>query len=458
MLEPALPPTLVIDDDDAVRKTCVELLEARGHKTFSAATVGEGLRLFSAHRPAAVLLDLRLPDGTGIDVLRELQRQAPGTPVVVISGLGSVAEAVEAMKVGATDFLEKPVSRERLFKILDRIFHPPLPGGETDLEKVADGSRYGMVGRSEPMRRIYQLIEMAAPTKCRVFIAGESGTGKELIAGAVHALSPRRDRAFIELNCAAIPSELIESEMFGHVKGAFTGAVSDRKGKFEAATTGTLFLDEIGDMSLITQAKLLRVLQEGVVTPVGSSEPRAVDVRIVSATSKNLPEEIARGTFREDLYHRINVLTVAVPPLRNRREDIPELAEHFLRLASVENDVKPKRLSPRAVDLLIQMPWQGNVRELRNLMERLVVLVAKDVVGQQEVMDVLQMPGLRAEETNPLPLRQARARFERQYILYRLTANRGNLGSTARELGIERTNLYRKMKQLGIQAPSRSKP
>jgi two-component system nitrogen regulation response regulator NtrX len=458
MLEPELPPTLVIDDDDVVRKTCVELLEARGHKTLSAASVGEGLRLFAEHRPAAVLLDLRLPDGTGIDVLRELQRQAPGTPVVVISGHGSVAEAVEAMKVGATDFLEKPVSRDRLFQILDRIFHPPLPGGETDLEKVADGSRYGMVGRSEAMRRIYQLIEMAAPTKCRVLIAGESGTGKELIAGAIHALSPRRDRPFIELNCAAIPSELIESEMFGHVKGAFTGAVGDRKGKFEAATTGTLFLDELGDMSLTTQAKLLRVLQEGIVTPVGSAEPRPVDVRIVSATSKNLQEEIARGTFREDLYHRINVLTVAVPPLRNRRDDIPELAEHFLRLASVENDLKPKRLSPRAVDLLVQMPWQGNVRELRNLMERLVVLVAKDVVGQQEVMDVLQMPGLRAEETNPLPLRQARARFERQYILYRLTANRGNLGNTARELGIERTNLYRKMKQLGIQAPTRSRP
>ncbi len=458
MLEPELPPTLVIDDDDVVRKTCVELLEARGHKTLSAASVGEGLRLFAEHRPAAVLLDLRLPDGTGIDVLRELQRQAPGTPVVVISGHGSVAEAVEAMKVGATDFLEKPVSRDRLFQILDRIFHPPLPGGETDLEKVADGSRYGMVGRSEAMRRIYQLIEMAAPTKCRVLIAGESGTGKELIAGAIHALSPRRDRPFIELNCAAIPSELIESEMFGHVKGAFTGAVGDRKGKFEAATTGTLFLDELGDMSLTTQAKLLRVLQEGVVTPVGSAEPRPVDVRIVSATSKNLPEEIARGTFREDLYHRINVLTVAVPPLRNRRDDIPELAEHFLRLASVENDLKPKRFSPRAIDLLVQMPWQGNVRELRNLMERLVVLVAKDVVGQQEVMDVLQMPGLRAEETNPLPLRQARARFERQYILYRLTANRGNLGNTARELGIERTNLYRKMKQLGIQAPTRSRP
>ena len=458
MLEPELPPTLVIDDDDVVRKTCVELLEARGHKTLSAASVGEGLRLFAEHRPAAVLLDLRLPDGTGIDVLRELQRQAPGTPVVVISGHGSVAEAVEAMKVGATDFLEKPVSRDRLFQILDRIFHPPLPGGETDLEKVADGSRYGMVGRSEAMRRIYQLIEMAAPTKCRVLIAGESGTGKELIAGAIHALSPRRDRPFIELNCAAIPSELIESEMFGHVKGAFTGAVGDRKGKFEAATTGTLFLDELGDMSLTTQAKLLRVLQEGVVTPVGSADPRPVDVRIVSATSKNLQEEIARGTFREDLYHRINVLTVAVPPLRNRRDDIPELAEHFLRLASVENDLKPKRLSPRAVDLLVQMPWQGNVRELRNLMERVVVLVAKDVVGQQEVMDVLQMPGLRAEETNPLPLRQARARFERQYILYRLTANRGNLGNTARELGIERTNLYRKMKQLGIQAPTRSRP
>ena len=457
MLEPPQPPTLVIDDDEVVRKTCVELLEARGHKTLSAATVGEGLRLFTEHRPVAVLLDLRLPDGTGIDVLREFQRQAPGTPVVVISGHGSVAEAVEAMKVGATDFLEKPVSRDRLFQILDRILHPPLPGGETDLEKVADGSRYGMGGRSEAMRRIYQLIEMASPTKCRVLIAGESGTGKELIARAIHALSPRRERPFIELNCAAIPSELIESEMFGHVKGAFTGAVGDRKGKFEAAHGGTLFLDEIDDMSLTTQAKLLRVLQEGVLTPVGSAEPRPVDVRIVSATSKNLQEEISRGAFREDLYHRINVLTVAVPPLRARREDIPELAEHFLRLASVENDVKPKRLSPRAVDLLVQMPWQGNVRELRNLMERLVVLVAKDVVGQQEVMDVLQMPGLRAEETGPLPLRQARARFERQYILHRLTANRGNLGNTARELGIERTNLYRKMKQLGIQAPSRSR-
>jgi two-component system, NtrC family, nitrogen regulation response regulator NtrX len=457
MLEPALPATLVIDDDDVVRKTCVELLEARGHKTYAAATVGEGLRLFSEHRPAAVLLDLRLPDGTGIDVLREFQRQAPGTPVVVISGHGSVAEAVEAMKVGATDFLEKPVSRDKLFSILDRILRPPLPGGETDLEKVANGSRYGMVGRSEAMRRIFQLVEMASPTKCRVFIAGESGTGKELIARAIHALSPRRDRPFIELNCAAIPSELIESEMFGHVKGAFTGAVADRKGKFEAATLGTLFLDEIGDMSLMTQAKLLRVLQEGVVTPVGSTDARPIDVRIVSATSKNLQEEIARGAFREDLYHRINVLTVAVPPLRARPDDIPELAQHFLRLASIENDLKPKSLSPRAIDLLIQMPWPGNVRELRNLMERLVVLVAKEVVGQQEVMDVLQMPGLRAEETGPLPLRQARARFERQYILYRLTANRGNLGNTARELGIERTNLYRKMKQLGIQAPTRDR-
>jgi two-component system, NtrC family, nitrogen regulation response regulator NtrX len=457
MLEPALPPTLVIDDDDAVRKTCVELLEARGHKTFSAATVGEGLRLFSEHRPAAVLLDLRLPDGTGIDVLRELQRQAPGTPVVVISGLGSVSEAVEAMKVGATDFLEKPVSRDRLFKVLDRIFHPPLPGGETDLEKVADGSRYGMVGRSEPMRRIYQLIEMAAPTKCRVFIAGESGTGKELIAGAVHALSPRRDRAFIELNCAAIPSELIESEMFGHVKGAFTGAVSDRKGKFEAATTGTLFLDEIGDMSLITQAKLLRVLQEGVVTPVGSSEPRAVDVRIVSATSKNLPEEIGRGTFREDLYHRINVLTIAVPSLRARREDIPELAEHFLRLASAENGVKPKTLSSRAVEILMQLPWKGNVRELRNLMERVAILVTADSVGSQDLMDVLHMASGPEEGSGAMPLREARSRFERQYIVTRLHANRGNLGDTARELGIERTNLYRKMKQLGITAPARAR-
>jgi two-component system, NtrC family, nitrogen regulation response regulator NtrX len=443
--------TLIIDDDEGVRRTCVEMLRARGHQTLSAASVGEGLRLFAERRPAAVLLDLKLPDGTGIDVLRELQRQSPGTPVVVISGFGSVGEAVEAMRMGATDYIEKPISRERLFQLMDRILERPLPGGETDPERVADGSRYGMVGRSEPMRRIYQLIEMAAPTKCRVFISGESGTGKELIAGAIHALSPRRERPFIELNCAAIPGELIESEMFGHVKGSFTGATADRKGKFEAAHGGTLFLDEIGDMSLMTQAKLLRVLQEGVVTLVGSAEARPVDVRILCATSKNLQEEIAQGRFREDLYHRINVLTIAVPPLRSRREDIPELAEHFLRLSSVENDVKPKRLSPRAVDFLTQLPWQGNVRELRNLMERVVVLIAKEVVGHPDLMSVLNMPA--AAEEGPLPLREARARFERQYILYRLSANGGNLGNTARELGIERTNLYRKMKQLGIQAP-----
>jgi two-component system, NtrC family, nitrogen regulation response regulator NtrX len=359
---------------------------------------------------------------------------------------------VEAMRVGASDYVEKPISRERLFAVLDRVLDPRLPGDETDLETVADGSRYGMVGRSEPMRRIYQLVEMAAPTKCRVFVSGESGTGKELIARAIHALSPRRDRPFIEINCAAIPSELIESEMFGHVKGAFTGAVGDRKGKFESASGGTLFLDEVGDMSLMTQAKLLRALQEGQVTPVGSAQSRPVDVRVVSATSKNIPAEIARGAFREDLYHRINVLSVAVPPLRSRREDIPELAEHFLRLSCVENGLKPKRLSPRAMDFLVQLPWPGNVRELRNLMERLVVLVPKDVIPHQELMALLQMPAMSAADEGTLPLRQARARFERQYILYRLTANRGNLGNTARDLGIERTNLYRKMKQLGIQA------
>jgi two-component system nitrogen regulation response regulator NtrX len=455
MRDPGQSLILIIDDDEIVRKSCLALLKARGYKALAAASVGDGLRLFAERHPSLVLLDLKLPDGTGLDVLRELQRQSPGTPVVVVSGVGSVNEAVEAMRVGAADFIEKPVSRERLFEVLDRALEPVPLGGETDLEKTADGSRYGMVGRSPAMRRIYQLVEMAAPTKCRVLISGESGTGKELISRAIHALSPRRDRPFIELNCAAIPGELIESEMFGHVKGAFTGAVLDRKGKFESADTGTLFLDEIGDMSLITQAKLLRVLQEGVVTPVGSSESRPVDVRILAATSKNIPEEIGRGSFRVDLYHRINVLTIAVPPLTDRRDDIPELAEHFLRLSSVENGVRPKRLSPRAVDFLVQLPWDGNVRELRNLMERLVVLVSNDVVSHKDVMAILHIPSSPDEDGGRLPLRQARARFEREYILNRLSANRGNLGVTARDLGIERTNLYRKMKQLGIQAPTR---
>jgi two-component system nitrogen regulation response regulator NtrX len=308
-----------------------------------------------------------------------------------------------------------------------------------------------MVGRSEAMQRVYQLVDMVAPTRARVLISGERGTGKELVARAIHALSPRRDRPFLQVNCAAVPAELIESEMFGHVKGAFTGAVADRRGTFEAASGGTLFLDEIGDMSVAMQAKLLRVLQEGEVTPVGSSKSRPVDVRILAATSKNLLEEIEKGRFRDDLYDRLNVVNISLPPLRLRREDVPALAEHYLRLASVENDLKPKRLTARALEFLSQLPWRGNVRELRNLMERLAVIVARDSVSHREVMDALQMaPPAPGDDGGPVPLREARSRFERQYILERLSANRGNLGNTAKELGIERTNLYRKMKQLGI--------
>jgi DNA-binding NtrC family response regulator len=253
------------------------------------------------------------------------------------------------------------------------------------------------------------------------------------------------------MNCAAVPGELVESEMFGHVKGAFTGAVSDRRGTFETAHTGTLFLDEIGDMGLVMQAKLLRVLQEGQLTPVGSSKSKSVDVRVFAATSKNLLEEIEQGRFRDDLYDRLNVVNIALPPLRARREDVPLLAEHYIRLASVENGFRPKRLSPRAVDFLSQLPWRGNVRELRNLMERLAVIVSRDSVSHRDVMEALHMTApASGEDGAPLPLRVARSRFERQYILERLSANRGNLGSTAKELGIERTNLYRKMKSLGI--------
>jgi two-component system nitrogen regulation response regulator NtrX len=447
-------PILVIDDDAAVRRVCVDLLATRGLRVVEASNVRDGLRLFVECRPGAVILDMKLPDGVGLDVLRELQRNAPGTPVIVISGWGSVGEAVEAMKCGASEFLEKPVSREKLFETLDRALHARLPGAEPDAEPSAEGTRFGMIGRSEAIGRIYQLIEMAAPTRCRVLVTGESGTGKELIARAIHAHSPRRDKPFVELNCAAIPSELIEAELFGHMKGAFTGAVASRKGKFESAHGGTLFLDEIGDMSLATQAKLLRLLQDGIVTPVGAVEGRPVDVRILSATSKDLVSEIGRGGFREDLYHRINVLTIGVPPLRARSGDIEELAGHFLRIAAIENAAPPKSLSPRASGFLRQLRWPGNVRELRNLMERLAILVPHEVIGQEDVMRLLQLRSARGEDSGALPLRQARARFERQYILERLAANNGNLGHTAQDLGIERTNLYRKMKQLGIRSDS----
>lgn len=453
---PSATRILIIDDDESIRKALSQILSGAGYRVVTGASVGEGLKQFSEQRPAGVILDLKLPDGTGIDVLRELQRLDPGIPVVVVSGHGNVNDAVEAMKVGASEFIEKPILKERLLRILERALNPPA-ASDKPTDDSLEGARYGMIGRSDSMRRVYQLLAMAAPTKCRVFISGESGTGKELIAKAIHALSPRRDHPFVELNCAAIPAELIESEMFGHMKGAFTGAHADRKGRFEAAHSGTLFLDEIGDMSLLTQAKLLRVLQEGQVTPVGSSDNRPVDVRILAATSKNLNEEIGRGTFREDLYHRINVVTIAVPPLRARREDISDLAEHFLRLASVENGVKPKRLAPRAVDYLAQLPWKGNVRELRNLMERLIIFAPGDVVSHTDVMEALNLrEAAPSRDSGPVPLRDARERFERQYIIDRLTANKGNLMVTARDLGIERTNLYRKMRQLRIPTGGRA--
>jgi two-component system, NtrC family, nitrogen regulation response regulator NtrX len=445
------PLVLVIDDDSALRQICLEMLNARGYRTLGAASVGEGLRTFGERNPAAVLLDLKLPDGTGLDVLRELQRRSPVTPVVVISGYGRVEDAVEAMRLGAAEYLEKPVARERLYEVLDKTLAPMPARAGGAREGGTDGARYGMVGRSDAIQRVYQLVDMVAPTRARVLISGERGSGKELVARAIHALSSRRDKPFVQMNCAAVPAELVESEMFGHVKGAFTGAVADRRGLFETANSGTLFLDEIGDMGLVVQAKLLRVLQEGELTPVGSSKSRSVDVRVLAATSKNLLEEIEQGRFRDDLYDRLNVVNIALPPLRARREDVPLLAEHYLRLASVENGFKPKRLAPRAVDFLSQLPWRGNVRELRNLMERLAVIVARDAVGHRDVMEALHMTTPQSgEDGAPLPLRVARSRFERQYILERLSANRGNLGHTAKELGIERTNLYRKMKQLGI--------
>ena len=450
------PLVLVIDDDSALRQICLDMLAARGYRTLGAASVGDGLRTFGERRPAAVLLDLKLPDGTGLDVLRELQRRSPVTPVVVVSGYGRVEDAVEAMRLGAAEYLEKPVARERLYEVLDKALTPFASHDGKKPEKGADGARYGMVGRSDAMQRVYQLVDMVAPTRARVLISGERGTGKELVARAIHALSPRRDKPFVQMNCAAVPAELVESEMFGHVKGAFTGAVADRRGTFETADGGTLFLDEIGDMGLVMQAKLLRVLQEGELTPVGSSKSRSVDVRVLAATSKNLVEEIEQGRFRDDLYDRLNVVNIALPPLRARREDVAILAEHYLRLASVENGFKPKRLAPRAIDFLAQLPWRGNVRELRNLMERLAVIVARDAVSHRDVMEALHMTTHQGSEDGaPLPLRVARSRFERQYILERLSANRGNLGNTAKELGIERTNLYRKMKQLGIGSQSR---
>ncbi len=451
---------LVVDDEKNIRGSLEGILKDEGYRVRAVATAEELLKQVGQALPDLVILDVWLPGMDGLQALEELKRLYFELPVIMISGHSTVEAAVKATKLGAYDFIEKPLSLEKtVLAVRNALDRQRLELENRALRQTLE-ERYEIVGESPAIQALRLQIQSAAPSHGRVLIRGESGTGKELIARAIHRQSLRKDKPFVEVNCAAIPDELIESELFGHEKGAFTGATTKRRGKFELGDGGTIFLDEVGDMSVKTQAKVLRVLQEQTFERVGGTEIIMVDVRVIAASNKPLEEEIQKGNFREDLFYRLNVIPFDVPPLRERAEDIPLLANYFLLLFSQEYGKRKKTLSRAAMDLLLQHPWPGNVRELRNVMERMVIMVPGDTIQDTDVSPSLRVrPGLASEtavEADMLwdgPLRDARERFERQYILRRLKDAHWNITRTAERLGIERSNLHRKMKAYGIEPP-----
>ncbi len=392
----------------------------------------------------------------GLETLKRLRSQFPGILVVMMSGHGSIETAVKATKLGAYDYLEKPLDLEKVTILVRNALHQRKLEEENLNLRIQVERRFELIGSSASMNRLRDMIKMAAPANSRVLISGANGTGKELVARAIHLQSPRHNRPFVEINCAAIPETLIESELFGHEKGAFSGATSMKRGKFEFADGGTLFLDEIGDMSLATQAKVLRVLQEQQFTRVGGTKLLNVQVRVIAASNKDLADEIHKGNFREDLYYRLNVLPIVVPTLKERREDIPELAQHFLKMHSEEQGMKPKTFNAQGLEALQKHDWPGNIRELRNLIERLLIMVPKPVIDAGDVEMFLQVraptgvPAL-SVGTNYDSLREARNVFEREVISQKLRENNWNVSKTADELKIERSHLHRKIKLLNVE-------
>jgi two-component system nitrogen regulation response regulator NtrX len=447
---------LIVDDEAGVRSALSGVLRDEGYVVEAVASGEACLERVARGGYDVIVLDIWLPGMDGLATLAKLRDRRVDLPVVMISGHGNIESAVRAIKLGAYDFVEKPLSLEKTVLVVGNAVRQRRLEAENRALRATVDRRLTMVGESYAMGQLREQIAMAAPTNGRVLIFGENGTGKELVARSIHALSHRRSASFVELNCAAIPEELIESELFGHIKGAFTGAVADRRGKFELADGGTLFLDEIGDKTLKTQAKVLRALQEQVVEPVGGAASVKVDVRVLAATNKDLPVEIRAGRFREDLYFRLNVIPVYVPPLRNRDGDIPLLAQHFMTELAREYGRRPKRFDAGATARLRSYPWPGNVRELRNVIERLIIMVAGDVITLHDLafLDGAAVSDLAPAPAEGTPLHVARDRFERDYILKALAAQQGNISRTAEALGVERSNLYRKMKGFGIM-PSR---
>ena len=444
---------LVVDDEEGIRKILRQVLEYEGHEVRVASGGGEAIQAYTEMRPDIVFMDVKMARMDGLEALDRIREHDADACVVMISGHGTIETAVEATRRGAYDFLEKPLDTDRLLvTIRNALQQRGLVQENARLREEVE-SRYEIVGRSFAIRSLLDRIEKVAPTDARVLITGENGTGKELVARAIHRLSNRSEQPFVEVNCAAIPSELIESELFGHMKGSFTGAHSDRAGKFEQANGGTLFLDEVGDMSLAAQAKVLRALQEGIITRVGGEKPIRVDVRVIAATNKSLTDEIAAGRFREDLYHRLNVVPIHVPPLRERREDIPMLVRHFAQKAVQEQRLPMRNFDDGALEVLSRLDWSGNVRELRNTVERLLILGRGDITAA-EVERLVGTRGagdaLSGDILNATTFSEFKERAERAFILAKLRENDWNVSETARRIEMPRSNLYKKIERYGL--------
>jgi two-component system nitrogen regulation response regulator NtrX len=459
---PPKPRILVIDDEAAIRESLRMILEYEDYQFSGAGSGQDAIAAVQRERPDLVLLDIKMPGMDGIEVLRKLHALDETLPVVMISGHGTTATAVEAIRSGAIDFLDKPLSSERVIVTLQNALRQSELRSENRELKLAMESKYEIVGESPTLNKVLDAVRRAAPTNATVLLLGESGVGKELVARTIHRNSPRAGQRFVQVNCAAIPEELIESELFGHEKGSFTGATEKQLGKFEQADRGTIFLDEVGDMSPKTQAKVLRVLQEQEVERLGSARTIKVDVRVIAATNKNLEEAITRGEFREDLFFRLNVIPMVVPPLRERRDDIPLLVQHFARRTSEEHNLKPKRFDAAAMDALRGYRWRGNIRELRNTIERLMIMTPADVIRPADLpAEILNSEPAAAraasiesegaeQKAAPGTLREFKDASERAYLVQKLRENQWNISKTAEVIDTPRSNLYKKLEQYGI--------
>ena len=448
------PKILVVDDEESILQSLQGVLQDEGYRVVTAATGEEALDEVRKELPDLVILDIWMPGMDGMAVLGELKKNYPSLPVVMVSGHGNIETAVKATRLGAFDFVEKPLSVDRILLSLQNALEFQRLEEENLLWRQKANRVSRITGNSPAVESLQTQINRAAPTNATVLITGENGTGKEVVARMIHNLSRRNRRPMVEVNCAAIPEELIESELFGHEKGAFTGAMEKRKGKFDLANGGTLFLDEIGDMSLRTQAKILRIIQEQVFERVGGSRPVQVDVRIVAATNKDLQKEILEGRFRQDLYYRLNVIPICTPPLRERLQDIPLLVEDFVNEMAYESTMGRKDIDPEALVMLQRYSWPGNVRELRNFIERVIIMTPGQTIRPEDLPPEFRTDTPNAVQTSDpyrfSTLKEAKASFEREYLLRKLGEYEWNISLTAAQIEVERSHLHRKMKALGI--------